>query len=58
MTSFELQPDISNLKTKLFEEGEKEANVKIKVWDIPFIHSHERQESKDFCAALESSFSE
>jgi hypothetical protein len=58
VTSFELQPDISNLKTKLFEEGEKEANVKIKVWDIPFIHSPERQESKDFCAALESSFSE
>lgn len=58
VTSFELQPDVSSLKTKLFDNSEREANVRIKVLDIQYIHCPERQESKDFFAALESSFSE
>lgn len=52
VTSFEPQPDVSKLKAKLFDEGQSETNVKIKLWDIPYIHCPDRPESKNFCMAL------
>jgi hypothetical protein len=52
VTSFEPQPDVSKLKAKLFDTSQSEANVRIKVWDIPYIHCPDRPESRNFCMAL------
>ena len=42
VTSSEPQPDVTKLKTLLFDQGEREANVLVRVLDIPYIHCPER----------------
>lgn len=54
--SSEPQPDLTKLKALIFEPGDKEAHVMVRVLDIPYIHCPSREESLNFCPAMATSF--